>query len=176
MAETQEPKIKWRDSKAKGLLYQDLLNGTVPIKARDEQNKKTANLIDIYNMRPEYKEYSYKKFSARLSSTRKSVAETQKRSDSDRIALIKYIENHPVSTSSHKGYAEWQDNIAQSVLLEDIENNLHITLGREELYRLRPEYYEEYPYSVFRDKLKQELRTAKYYHTLRVKGKLHKSS
>ena len=89
---------------------------------------------------------------------------------------MKHIENNPVSTASHKGYAEWQDDIAQGILLEDIESNLHITMGTAGLYRLRPEYYEEYPLDVFRDKLKQELRTAKYLHTLRVKGKNHKSS
>ena len=172
----KEPKIKWQDSRAKALLYRDVLKGIVPIKATDEQNKSTGKLQDIYRMHPEYAEYDYKKFSARLSNIQKSVASTQKRSESDRNALVKYIQNHSVSTVSHKGYAEWQDSIAQSLLLEDIESNLQVTMGTERLYHSRPEYYEEFPLSAFRDKIKQELRTAKYYHTLRVKGKQHKSS
>jgi hypothetical protein len=67
-------------------------------------------------------------------------------------------------------------------LLEDIESNLLVSTGiRGELHGFRPEYYEEFPLSVFRDKKKvkkQEiLQTAKYLHTVKVKkGKLHKSS
>ena len=172
----KEPKIKWLDSKARKLLYQDVMNGIVPLKGKDDGNKSTGKLKDIYAMRSEYAEYDYKKFSGRLSSIRKTVLLSKSRSESDRISLMKHIENNPVSTASHKGYAEWQDDIAQGILLEDIESNLHITMGTAGLYCLRPEYYEEYPLDVFRDKLKQELRTAKYLHTLRVKGKNHKSS
>jgi hypothetical protein len=61
-------------------------------------------------------------------------------------------------------------------LLDDIDSNLHVTLGKKELYGMHPEYYEEFPLAVFRDKIKQEVRTAKYHHTVKVKGKQHQNS
>ena len=169
----EDPKIKWKDSKAKSLLCDGIMNGIVPLHAK---NKSRGKLLDIYNMRPEYAQYSYDKFSSRLSSLRKTISVNKDRAESDRMALAKYIQNHPVSTISHKGYIEWQNSIAQILLLEDIESNLHVSMGIRELHGFRPEYYEEFPLSVFRDKVKQEIQTAKYLHTVKVKGKLQKSS
>ena len=171
----EEPKIKWKDSKAKSLLRDDIMNGIVPLHAT---NKSSGKLLDIYNMRPEYAQYSYDKFSSRLSSLRKTISVNKNRAESDRMALAKYIQNHPVSTISHKGYVEWQNSSAQTQLLEDIpQSNLHVSMGIRELHGFRPEYYEEeFHLSVFRDKVKQEIQTAKYLHTVKVKGKLHKSS
>jgi|688.fasta_scaffold477171_1 hypothetical protein len=172
----EEPKIKWKDSKAKSLLHDDILNGIVPLKATDADNRSTGKLLDIYNMHPEYAEYSYKKFSSRLSSIRKTISVNKSRAEDDRIALAKYIHNHAVSTVSHHGYTEWQNSTAQTLVLGDIESHLHDSMGIRGLYEFRPEYHEEFPLSVFRDKVKQEMQTAKYLHTLNVKGKLHKSS
>ena len=134
----EEPKIKWKDSKAKSLLRDDIMNGIVPLHAT---NKSSGKLLDIYNMRPEYAQYSYDKFSSRLSSLRKTISVNKNRAESDRMALAKYIQNHPVSTISHKGYVEWQNSIAQTQLLEDIESNLvHASMGiRRELHGFRPE-------------------------------------
>jgi hypothetical protein len=35
----------------------------------------------------------------------------------------------------------------------------------------RPAYYDEFPLNAFREKISQEIRTAKYLHTLKVRGK-----
>ncbi len=83
----KEPKIKWLDSKARKLLYQDVMNGIVPLKGKDDGNKSTGKLKDIlYAMRPEeFAEYDDKKFSGRLSSIRKTVLLSKSRLKSDRI-------------------------------------------------------------------------------------------
>jgi hypothetical protein len=65
---------------------------------------------------------------------------------------------------------------AQELLGEDMEGGLHERLGKKELWGSRPEYYESFPLTAIRDKIYQEIRTAKYLHTCLVKGKLHKSS
>lgn len=170
-APPSEPKVKWKNSVARSILYKDLKKGIVPLVADG-----SLRLKDIYAMHPEYAEYSYQKFSSRLSSIRKSVLEKNKRAESDKIALAAYVANHPVSLFTHRGFEEWQGSMAQTLLLEDLSNQLHLTLGKKELYGLRPEYYEEFPYAVFRAKFKQEIKTGKYLHTLKVKGKQHKSS
>ena len=49
--------IPWGKSKAKELLYEDVKNGDVPLYARDENNKPTMLLGEIFMMHEEYKEY-----------------------------------------------------------------------------------------------------------------------
>jgi len=56
---------------------------------------------------------------------------------------------------SHK--EGWRDNGDQEVLYE--------------LWKSKAEYYEVYPLKTFRDKVYQEFWTAKYLHTLEVRGR-----
>jgi hypothetical protein len=162
-----EPKIKWKKSKARSLLCKDVKDGVVT---------STMALKDIYKMHPEYSCYHYEKFSARLSAIRKSIRDLDGRAKDDEIAFKKYTQNHPVSIYSHGGYPEWQNSVAQENLQEDIDDGLHISMKKSDLHASRPEYYEQFPLPVFRDKIEQELGTAKYLFTLKEKGKQHKSS
>ena len=58
----------------------------------------------------------------------------------------------------------------------DIVNDLHIVLKPKVLWESRREYFEEFPLPVFRKKIQQEIRTAKYLHTLKTKGISYKAS
>jgi hypothetical protein len=60
---------------------------------------------------------------------------------------------------------------AQELVKEDLEAGLHKTMSRMDLYGSRPEYYEHFPLDAFRDKVNQEIRTAKYLYTLKIRGK-----
>jgi hypothetical protein len=58
-----------------------------------------------------------------------------------------------------------------------MEAKLHETLGQqEELFDSRSEYYLNFPLSVFRDKIYQEVQTAKYLHTIKERDKLQQAS
>jgi hypothetical protein len=61
--EQEEPTIPWKKSKAKKLLYKDVLTGVVPLEAKGEDGKSTMELKAIYEMRPEYSVFLYRKFS-----------------------------------------------------------------------------------------------------------------
>lgn len=168
----KEPKVKWKNSKAKQLLRKDILEGRVPLEARDANNRSTKPLKEIYGLHPELQEYFYKNFSRRLASLRKTIKEEKVRQALDQEAFDNYIQNHPSrSLLSKQGFIQWQGSEAQQRLLEDIAANLHTAMSKADLYGSRSEYYENFPLQVFRDKLKQEIRTAKYLHTLNVKGK-----
>ena len=168
----EEPKIKWKRSKAKALLEKDILEGRVPREAKDEKGRSTRKLRDIYDSRPEFAEYHYSKFSSRLSGLRKTVTESLNRAVIDQDAFNNYTQNHPAKALfSHKGYIQWQGSEAQALCVQDLEANRHKTMSRNDLYGSRAEYYENFPLDVFRFKLNQEIRTAKYLHTLEVKGK-----
>ena len=46
----KEPKTKWRNSRAKQLLYKDVKEGRVPLNATDVSGKSTMTLKSIYGM------------------------------------------------------------------------------------------------------------------------------
>jgi hypothetical protein len=150
------------------------MDGLVPLKAKDDEF--LMDIHDIYSMRPETSLYSYAKFSSRLSSLRKTIKDANTRAEDDEEAFENYKQNHAPSSFSHKGYIQWQGSEAQELLLEDMEAGLHEQLEKKELWLSRKEYCENFPLRAFRDKIYQEIRTAKYLHTLKVKGKQHKAS
>lgn len=171
--EKAEPKIKWRKSKARSLLYKDLQSGTIPLQPKGEGSMK---LEDIYNMRPEFQEYGRSKFSRRLSSLRDTVTAFNDRASNDQQAFNNYKDNHPTSHFSQKGYIQWQGSEAQELLWQDMADGLHESQTKQELYSSRPEYFESFPLDVFRDKIAQEDRTRKYLHTLKKRGKGYTAS
>ena len=107
-----EPKPSWGKSKARKLLYLDIMAGRVPRQAK-ENGRQTAKLKDIYNSRPEFQKYHYSKFSSRLATLRKAIDEKESCKILDQQALENYVANHPVSYLSHKGYIQWQGNFGE---------------------------------------------------------------
>ena len=93
----------WEKSKAKKILYNNIINGNVPLESKFEDNTSTMKLQDIYLMRPEYAQYDYKKFSSRLSSLWKTISANQERAEDDQDAFELFVQNNPISYYSHKG-------------------------------------------------------------------------
>ena len=89
----KEPSIPWADSKAKKILYKDLMEGAIPIDSRDENGRSTMSLKDIYSLHPEFSEYHYNKFSSRLSSLRKTIKSSNQRANADQESFELFLEN-----------------------------------------------------------------------------------
>jgi hypothetical protein len=70
---SEEPKIPWKKSEANWLLYKDIMNGEVPLEAKDAVGKLTMALHNIYIKQAEYSLYSYEKFLSHLSLLRKTI-------------------------------------------------------------------------------------------------------
>lgn len=156
---------EWKDSNARKLLFQDLVDGTVPL-----VHDPTFDTKDIYSYRPEYSATDWNKFGGRLSSLRDIVKASKKRADVDKKAFENFVSNHPVSTHSAKGYIQWQGSTAQVLAKADIAvTPLEPKGAYRTLYSSRPEY-QQFPFKAFSDKIRQEIQTAKYIHTLKVKG------
>jgi hypothetical protein len=173
----EEPKTKWKDSKARLLLYKDLTDGNIPRDAKDSNGRFLVPLMkEIYNMHQEYKLYDPAKFSSRLSSLRTTYHECMMRDEMDIEAFDNYRRNHQPSLFSHLGYPEWQGSEAQRLLKIDLEEKKQDTMSKVDLWNSKPEFCENFPLKVFRDKINQEIRTAKYLHTCRERGKLHVAS
>jgi hypothetical protein len=98
-----------------------------------------------------------------------------KRVDDDWEAYQVYISNHELAIFSSKGHIQWQGSTAQEMLWEDMEAGKHKTMMPKELWLSREDVYvKEFPLHAFRSKLQQEIRTAKYLHTLEVGEKAKK--
>jgi hypothetical protein len=87
-----KPKIKWRKSKAKSLLYADVREGRVPPDAHGPWKMKLDN---NYNSRPEFKEYHRSKLSSRLSNIWQTIRAANNRASMDQEAYNNFKATHP---------------------------------------------------------------------------------
>ena len=154
-------KTKWRNSKAKRLLYHCLLDGTVPMEGG------TMNIEDVYLLYPDFALYSFDKFEGRLERLRKKIKELDSRAEADLAAFNIYKANHKSALFSHKGYIQWQGSTAQELLWDDLDDYMNDPERKpKDLWLSRAEYCDEFPLDAFRDKIKQEIKTEKYLATL----------
>ena len=176
--EFKEPEGEtWEKSNAKAALERAILDGRVPLHARDENGKSTMKLREIYEMlENDLKAWDYKKLSGRLSSFRATVQKNTKRRDDDRASFDLFVARHPPSLDNKHGLPQYNGSEAQAQILQDIVDGKHTDMTKSAWYHSHPVFYENMLLKQFRDCVKQELETAKYLHTLRVKGKLHKAS
>jgi len=120
------------------------------------------------------------KIQNRLNRLRDKVLDLNKRADDDLEAFKNYKKNHKPSLFSQKGYIQWhwQGSTAQELLLDDLEDYIKNPDMKpfDLLWNSRDEYKNEFPLDAFADKIKQEIRTAKYLKTLRERSKEQRSS
>jgi hypothetical protein len=109
----KEPKIKWKDSKARHILYKELMGGSIPRDTKDSNGCFLVPLLkDVYNMHEENKLYDPKKFFSRLSSLPTLYHKCMMRNAMDIKAFDNYRQNHQPSLFSHHGYPKWQGSEA----------------------------------------------------------------
>ena len=114
----------------------------------------------------------FDKFEGRLKRLRDKIAELDNRADDDLAAFNNYKKNHKPALFSHKGYTQWQGSMAQELLWDDLDAYLEDdTRKPKDLWMSRPQYRNEFPLGAFRDKIKQEIRTAKYLRTREARGR-----
>ena len=164
----EEPKTKWGNSMARKMLYDDIANEIVRF---DEENMPLMTLEDIYSMNPEYSKYSFERFEERLLSLHEIFLESKSRAREDYAALELHLAQHPISFLTFQGMIQWQGSDAQKLAEEDVDNDLQIKLGYRGLYNKRPEYYDEFLFDVFKDKVRQVVRTKKYVEYITIKRK-----
>jgi hypothetical protein len=166
--------VKWRKSEAKKIVYNALMDGVIPLK---DTSFKVMSLEYVYSIDPEFALYDFKKFKDRVNRIRKKILELDKRAEDDLAAFKNYKDNHEPSILSHKGYVQWQGSSAQEFLWEDLDAYIKDPgMKPKDLWQTCPEHRKEFPLKTFADKIKQEIRTAKYLHTLKERGKERRSS
>lgn len=166
-----EPDVPWAKSKARKLLYSDLRNGEVPLKAKDSKNR--MSLREIYSMHEEYQLWDYKKFSSRVSSARRTIKTLLFRKSDDKAAFDNFVSLNPVSMHSHKGYQQWKGSSAFKLCLRHIKEGDHGKKSYRELYGEHRQYYENFPFKAFKDHYRSEIRTSKFVAYRKEFGETH---
>jgi len=146
----KEPKIGWKKSKARKLLYDDIMEGRVPSEAMSN-GRRTTDYTEVYLMHQEYAAWDFGKLPSRLAGIRKTIKEKKGRAADDRALFDNFVENNPVSTFSHYGYIQWQGSEAQKYVKQDLKNR---TIDRYrnrkiEYWLTKPEFYNKFPLQVF---------------------------
>ncbi|CAJ1928932.1 unnamed protein product [Cylindrotheca closterium] len=118
-----EPKIKWRHSRARVLLYDDIERGVLQF---DDEDQPMISLKDIYAMHPEYADYLFVNFERRLIALKDLFDELIRRADDDIAALENYMANHEISEVNWLGMIQWQGSEAQEYVIEDIDEDAHL--------------------------------------------------
>ena len=138
--------------------------------------RRTKDYAAVYAMHAEYLEWDFEKFSCRLAGIQKIIKKNIGRASDDEAAFDKFVENNPVSIHSHKGYIQWKGSDAQKLVKKDIDNGVLATYTKEnykfpkmEYWLTRKEFNVEFPLQVFCDKIRQEICTKKYLHTMKKK-------
>lgn len=147
-------KPDWKTSDAKKLLELDLISGEIPLQSGDDG----MDPMDVYLQRPEFSEFPYEYFRGRLLDMRKQITEKKALASVDAAALANDQKIHPKSSHSVRGEPRWDGSAAQQLLKNDIKDNKHKTMTPKDLHKSRSDYFDNYPLSVFRKHIDQEVR------------------
>lgn len=140
--------VPWGKSKAKELLFQDIVAGRADGTARA-----------IYGSRPEYAaaQPNFNTFAGNVYRLRKWIAKHQVRADEDAAALAQDVSENPRVLMDPRGYPRWDQSEAFGLLKQDIADGKHDEMAPQQLQQTRDEY-KDFPLEVFRNHIHQELR------------------
>jgi hypothetical protein len=139
----------WRNSKAKRLLYHDILDGVV-----------TASMepATVFRMRPEYQVYHEDNFKTNLKNLKQAIKDKQEYAVIDSAAFAHDSRVNPPVEQTAKGCPRWNGSAAEALLKQDMDDGLHLTMKPAVLRMTRSEY-QAYPLAVFRPHIGQEKRS-----------------
>ena len=149
----------WRKSEAKKILLQLIERGDIPSDG-SMAPKVVWNAFCL--PRHEFVEFTYMRFPSRLQSLWKSHNDRVLHTTGDSAALVHDRLLFPAATHNHRGEPRWEGSEAQRLLKLDVDEQNHETMTPIQLYRSRPEYYENYPLLVFQKHIYQEVRLRKF--------------
>lgn len=148
-------KIPWTGSVSRRLLLQDLRKGDIPLDPTE------MSPPEVYFQRPEFADFEYTRFRARLNDLRKKVTAEKNRSTFDSVALARDRLNFPKKATNHRGEPRWEGSEAERLLKKDIEDGKHKNLKPKALYESQNEYM-KYSLAAFRGHIYQEVQTRKF--------------
>ena len=139
---------KWRKSRAKMNLKKDILDGAVT----DDMNAR-----EVYNTRPEYKDYDYTRFTANLRALQKAIEDGHEQAVEDLANYYHDMNLHPRPALTNRGIPFWDTSEARLLLIRDIQDELYLDLTPSQLWQTQ-HAYQLFPLKTFRDHIYQQIR------------------
>jgi hypothetical protein len=141
--------VKWRFSKAKELLYNDIIGGLV---------MEDSDYRVVFTMRPEYQQYELVNFRCNLKNLLAAVRLKQGAADSDRSSFSNDVMVLNLRNQGRPAELQWNTSEAKLLLKADITMELHKHMKPIELWRHR-EVYQQFSLKTFRKHIYQETRS-----------------
>ena len=144
---------KWRKSKAKEMLYQDICDGTVT----DDMDGAT-----VFMMRPEFQLYKENNFKTNLKNLREAIKKDYKRMQGDLEDFTKDLQQLAIIRANDTSIdyeGMWHRSPpAQPQLEQDVKDGLHTRMKPSVLYRRGDRaVYRDFAPDLFRNHLHQEV-------------------
>lgn len=147
-AKGKKKKPQWKNSKAKKILRQDIIDGKC-----DGLKPK-----QVYQMHPDYAIFPKENFSNNLRNLRLLIKKQKERSDFHLDALMNDLTLNPRPAVDVRGVPRWHESEAERKLKIAVAQGLHRDLKPKELHASDPDYL-VFPLAVFRDHVYQEIRS-----------------
>lgn len=142
---------KWRNSKEKENLKEDIISGIVTI---------DMHPAIVYAMRDgEYHKFPYERFKINYKNLHQALTKLKGAAQEDTQALeysMQHWQNDDHATNNNNNtYPTWHNSVAKTLLVEDLKSNDIAAMAPAAVRQLRPEYM-AFPPKVFRDNLNKE--------------------
>ena len=144
---TEKKPSKWRKSKARQMLKEDIVSGNVT----DDMEPRVVYIISV-----EYQMYAFDRFKSYLDNLKEAIYRDFERMERDCIdyghdlqAVMEIRKDDPPSCRP------WNLSECKKFLEEDVKDGKHTALAPKVLYESRPEY-RAYTLKEFRDHIYQE--------------------
>lgn len=143
----KKKKDNWANSKAKSILRQGILDGTI---------KLDVDELALYESNDEHKKWKFENWQSNLRNLRNAIARDRGRMardardfghDKGQVRHLRQNDSTPVP---------WHKTACPKLLKKDIDEGQHLTMAPRELYITKPEY-QQFPLSVFRKHIYQEI-------------------
>ena len=147
---SSKKKDQWRNSEAKEILLNGLIDGNIPL------SKAEMAPEDVYALHAAFQKFPYTNFRTNLNNLCKDIAGQKQNTqiDESRLAHDRALMKREMT---QRGYAFWPESEAKQLLIQDLKDGIHNILKPKELHQTRPQFL-QFPLSVFRDHIHQELR------------------
>jgi len=130
------PKKKKKDYKHSAVKYyleKDLIDGTIPLKAKKNDH------IDLYKTRPEFSMHDGERlFKSRLTGARSRARKGKSLSETEDAALVHDRTIYPKLTIDRHGRPVWEGSAVQKRLIADVKAGVHLPLKPND--RIFPEH------------------------------------
>jgi hypothetical protein len=161
--------IKWRASKARIVLMQDLIDGILPV---ESSRISAEDAWDIYKTMEEFATVVFSQFKARLQDHRKQISDNKIRAARELEFLVHDKSLFPRQKVNHRGELVFDLHPAKRLLRADIKAGKHLSMTPQELH-VTNGAYQMFTLDIFRMRIYQEVRRSKFLNHLkerRAKG------